>query len=61
MNNDVTNILVGINPVWFAVVREAGQLATAVVLVVHRAGHVLQVLKVCPDHHVAESQEVAML
>lgn len=44
-----------------AVVREAGELAAAVVLVVHGAGHILQVLKVRPDHHVAQGQEVAVL
>lgn len=37
-----------------AVVGEAGQLAAAVVLVVHGARHVLQVLQVRADHHVAE-------
>lgn len=44
-----------------AVVGEAGQLAAAVVLVVHGARHVLQVLQVRADHHVAERKEVAVL
>lgn len=54
-------LLVRVDPVRLSVVREAGQFAAAVVLVVHGAGHVLQVLKVRPYHHVAQREEVAVL
>lgn len=55
------HVLVRVNPVRFPIVREAGQLAAAVVLVVHGAGHVLEILKVSPDHHVAKRQEITVL
>lgn len=45
----------------FSVVRQAGELAAAVVLVVHGTGDVLQILEMRPDHHVAERQEIAVL
>lgn len=54
-------ILVRVDPVRFAVVCEACQLAAAVVLVVDRAGHVFEVLQVRPDHHVTQRDEVAVL
>lgn len=59
--NVTRDILVRVNPVRLPVVREAGELAAAVVLVVHGAGHVLQVLQVRADHHVAQRYEVAVL
>lgn len=54
------DVLVGVNPVGLAIVGEAGQLAATVVLVMDRASHVLQVLKVRSDHHVAQGNEVAV-
>lgn len=53
------NLLVG--QTRFAVVAEAGELSAAVVLVVNVVGDVLEVLKMCSHHHVAEGDEITML
>jgi hypothetical protein len=44
-----------------AVVAQSGQLATSVVLVVHIVGHILKILQMRTNHHIAQRNKITML